>query len=55
MKKNQDEYKRIISQANEAKDRLYHIVEQLESLGYTRKAHSGMTLIYQIEEWQNRG
>lgn len=51
----EDEYKRVINEANEAKDRLYRIANQLEELGYNRKAKSLMTLIYKIETWQNTG
>ena len=51
----EDEYRRVINEANEAKDRLYRIANQLEELGYTRKAKSLMTLIYKIETWQNTG
>ena len=52
--KNEQEYKRIINEANEAKDRLYQVANELEQLGYIRKAKSCMTLIYKIEEWQNK-
>lgn len=52
--KDEYEYKRIISEANEAKDRLYQVASKLEQLGYIRKAKSCMTLIYKIEEWQNK-
>ena len=48
------EKERIMSEANQAKDRLYHIAQRLESLGYKRKAASCMTLVYNIEVWQNR-
>ena len=51
----EDEYRRVINEANEAKDRLYRIANQLEELGYNRKAKSLMTLIYKIETWQNTG
>lgn len=50
----QDELCRILNEANEAKERLARIAEKLESAGYTRKAKSCMTLVYRIEEWQNR-
>lgn len=40
--------------ANEAKERLYHTAEKLREAGYERKADSCMTLVYKIEEWQNR-
>lgn len=56
MKKISDEeYHRLICKANEAKDRLAQIAEELEEAGCTRKAGSCMTLVYRIEEWQNRG
>lgn len=48
------EYERILSEANQAKDRLYNVAEQLREIGKIRKANSLMTLIYNIEEWQNR-
>lgn len=44
---------RAIGEANEAKNRLYQIAQRLESLGYKRKAASCMTIIYNIEKWQN--
>lgn len=50
----EQEKQRIINEANEAKDRLYRIAQRLENLGYTRKAASCMTLVYNIEIWQNR-
>lgn len=49
-----DEYERILLEANEAKDRLARIAEKLEELGKHRKAQSCMTLVYNIETWQNR-
>lgn len=48
-----DEYNRITNEANEAKDRLYNIVQQLEEIGKKRKANSLMTIIHSIERWQN--
>ena len=54
MKHNAYEKERVLSMANEAKDRLYEVVRLLEELGYDRKAKSGMALIHRIEEWQNR-
>ena len=48
------EIRRIIMEANEAKDRMYRIACKLEELGCSRKAKSCMTLVYKIEEWQNR-
>ena len=44
-----------MNEANEAKDRLARLADKLEKAGYTRKASSCMTLVYKIEEWQNRG
>jgi hypothetical protein len=52
--KNEQEKGRALAMANEAKDRLYEVVGKLEELGYSRKAKSGMSLIYAIEQWQNR-
>lgn len=49
-----DERERLIVSANEAKERLDSIAYQLEELGYVRKAKSLMTIVYRIEEWQNK-
>ena len=49
------EKERIIMEANQAKERLAQVAEKLDSLGYSRKAKSCMTIVYRIEEWQNRG
>ena len=48
------EYHNLINEANQAKDRLSQLAEKLEVAGYHRKAKSCMTLVYKIEEWQNR-
>ena len=54
--KNRDvEYERVLVMANEAKDRLYRMVCELQEEGYIQKAKSLMTLVYKIEEWQNKG
>ena len=50
----ESEYPRILMEANEAKDRLYQVAQKLDEIGKHRKAKSCMTLIYMIEEWQNR-
>lgn len=52
--KNEAEKEQVLLMANEAKDRLYEVINKLEELGYSRKAQSGMSLIYEIEKWQNR-
>ena len=52
--KNEAEKRRLILEANEAKERLARIAEKLEAQGYTRKARSCMNLVYRIEEWQAR-
>ena len=49
-----NEYEEIVLEANQAKDRLYNIVCKLEEIGKARKAKSLMTIIYKIEEWQNK-
>lgn len=49
-----EEKRRILEDANQAKDRLADIAQRLEEAGYHRKAQSAMTLVYQIEAWQNR-
>lgn len=54
MKKDRAEYENCIDMANQAKDRLAEIADRLEEAGYIRKARSCMTLVYLIEEWQNR-
>lgn len=55
MKKDCDELYRLLDEANEAKDRLSRISDHLREAGFDRKADSCMTLVYKIEEWQNRG
>ena len=57
MKTNKDYEKLndILYRANVAKDRLYRVAEDLREAGFDRKADSCMTLVYKIEEWQNRG
>ena len=52
--KNYEELQRILSEANEAKDRLARIADKLEEEGFARKAQSCMSIVYRIEEWQNR-
>ena len=47
------EYERILNEANEAKDRLSKIADKLDELGAHRKAKSCMTLVWNIEKWQN--
>jgi len=54
-KHSEEELYELLMEANEAKDRLARIAEKLEEAGYKRKASSCMTLVYNIEEWQNRG
>ena len=51
---NEHDYVRLLMEANEAKERLARISEKLESMGKKQKAKSCMTLVYRIEEWQNR-
>lgn len=55
MKKDYEELYRILNDANSAKDRLAQLADKLMEKGYYRKAQSCMTLVYKIEEWQNRG
>lgn len=50
----QEEKRDLLMEANQAKDRLARIAEELEELGYARKARSCMNLVYAIEAWQNR-
>ena len=52
--KDQETLNRLLTEANEAKERLARIAEKLEEAGYNRKASSCMTLVYRIEEWQRR-
>jgi len=54
MKKNYEEKRRILEEANQAKDRLADIAYKLEEAGFHRKAQSAMRLVYEIEAWQNR-
>ncbi len=49
-----EEKERLIQMANQAKERLAEISERLEEAGFPRKAKSCMTLVYNIEAWQNR-
>ncbi len=54
-KKNEEAYRRLITnEANKAKESLARLSYELDELGYHRKAASAMTLVYRIEEWQNR-
>ena len=55
MNDNELEYFGLLTEANAAKERLAVVAEKLEMAGYSRKAKSCMTLVYKIEEWQNRG
>jgi len=55
MKKDYDELYSLLNEANEAKERLARLASHLEEAGFYRKAQSCMTLVYKIEEWQNRG
>ena len=48
------EYERLLNEANAAKDRLAAIADKLHEMGYHRKAKSCMTLVYHIEDWQNK-
>lgn len=48
------EFQSVLEEANEAKDRLAEIAEKLQEMGFERKACSCMTLVFKIEEWQNR-
>ena len=48
------EMKKILADVNAAKERLAQVAEKLEEAGFIRKAKSCMSLVYQIEEWQNR-
>ena len=53
--KDYEKLQKLLNEANEAKDRLARVAEKLEEEGFSRKAQSCMTLVYKIEEWQNRG
>lgn len=46
--------RRYLEQANQAKDRMAMIAQELEEAGFHRKAQSAMTIVYQIEAWQHR-
>ena len=49
-----EELRRLLLEANEAKERLARIAERLDEAGYNRKAKSCMTLVYKIEDWQHK-
>ena len=51
---NTEKLKKLLMEANEAKERLARIAEKLEEAGFKRKANSCMTLVYRIEDWQNK-
>ena len=53
--KDRERFNELMMRANKAKDVIARIAEELEEEGYTRKAQSGMQLVYKIEAWQNRG
>ena len=53
--KDMEKMERLVREANEAKDRLARLAEKLEDEGFHRKASSLITLVYKIEDWQNRG
>ena len=54
MKQSDEEMRKILMDANPAKDRLAEVARKLDEAGFHRKAKSCMSLVYQIEEWQNR-
>lgn len=54
-KHNDEELDKILNDANKAKEELHKVVQKLYDAGYVRKARAGASLIYRIEEWQNRG
>lgn len=45
---------RILSEANKAKEILRQVAQKLDNEGYSRKARTCITLLYKIEEWQNK-
>lgn len=49
----EQEYRRLLLEANEAKERLARIADKLDEMGKHQKAKSCMTLVYKIEAWQN--
>ena len=55
MNEREETFNRLMNDANQAKDRLAEIADKLREAGFNRKANSCMTLVYQIEAWQNRG
>ena len=44
----------LILGVNNAKDSLWSISNELESMGMIRSSKSLRTLVYKIEDWQNR-
>lgn len=51
--KDLDKYNRIMEEANKAKAELSKVVEKLYKEGFERKAASGLSLVWKIEQWQN--
>lgn len=41
-------------EANKAKEKLMHIMDELEDIGAMRKAKSLGTIIEKLEDWQNK-
>ena len=52
---NEQELHRLICEANEAKERLYQIAATLDGAGCYKKAKSLLTIVSNIEYWQNVG
>ena len=52
--RNRDELRRLQMDANTAKDRLWHVSMELEEAGFIRQSRALMTIIYKLEEWQNK-
>ena len=47
-------FRDIVDDLNEAKDRIYQVVGELESAGMIRDAKQLMNMLYNIEAFQNK-
>lgn len=49
-----DKFNSIVSDLNEAKDRIYKVVNDLEEAGLNRDAEQLIKMLYHIEAFQNK-
>lgn len=52
--KRAEKFSEIVDDLNQAKDRIYSVVEELESEGFSRDAEQLMKMVYRIEAFQNK-